>query len=166
MVFVAGRSAEDGTLGVGSDAIVDREQAIDLAWIEPGQAQVVSGGLEVLQSECKQFLVELGPGCRPVHEEPKRFHLGRGPFVAKQRRNLRDAELPRAFKPKMAVDDFAITPRQNRDVVNRRIYSSNGLSNMVWGGRRDISTLLHPFCTVVPISSRIKLHFAVRSTRK
>src|ERR1051326_3340601 len=67
-----------------------REQPINLAWVESGEAEIEIRLAELLQFDGEEFLVPRCPRHGAIHQQPERFHLRVGPFVAEDRRDCGD----------------------------------------------------------------------------
>ncbi len=91
------RSFRERRRGVGCLLVVEREQAVDFAWVEAGEVEIVIRRLDVLEFESEQFFIEVRPGRRPVHKEPERLHLLRRPLIAKDHRNFFELKFPRGL---------------------------------------------------------------------
>ena len=73
--------------GVGSLLVGNRQQPIDLARIEAGQAEIVIGLAQLLEFQGQQFFVKGGPGRGSIHQQPERFDLSIRPLVTQDRWN-------------------------------------------------------------------------------
>jgi len=78
-----------------------------------GSMRGVRRGLEF---ERKQLLIPVGPSHRPVHHQAESLDLRQHPLVAKDDRDLRNAELGRRLQPEMAIDDLTIASHEAWDL--------------------------------------------------
>jgi hypothetical protein len=92
-----------------------QKEIIDLLGIEPRQAKIEVGRLEVVQLDSQEFLVPIGPRSRPVYHEAEGLDLRRRPLVAQDDWDIRNAQLASGFEAQMAVNHFAVTADQTRN---------------------------------------------------
>jgi hypothetical protein len=84
-----------------------------------GGAQPGAKGEQLLHSahvSAGGWATDTSAADRPIHHQPKRFDLGRSPFVAENYRDLIDPQLARGLDAQMTIDDFAIGACQDRNL--------------------------------------------------
>jgi hypothetical protein len=108
--------------GVGPFFVGNGQQAVNLSGVETRQAEIEIGGAEFLQLQREKLFVPLGPGDRAIHHQSESPDLRGRPLVAEDDRDLSrvptgpGAQLPRCLQPQVAIDDFAITAGEHRDL--------------------------------------------------
>ncbi|HKA00866.1 MAG TPA: hypothetical protein VKE70_30350 [Candidatus Solibacter sp.] len=71
----------------------DRQQPINLARVEAGEAEIEIRGAEFLQLQREEFRIPIRPRDGAVDHEPERLHLLGRPLVTEEDGNLGDTEL-------------------------------------------------------------------------
>jgi hypothetical protein len=96
--------------------VFQRQQAIDLARVESGEAEIKVRFLEILQLEGQQLLVPVGPGHGSIDHQPESLDLRRRPLVAQDHRDLGDAQLACGLQAQMTIYDLTVAAGEYRDL--------------------------------------------------
>jgi hypothetical protein len=89
-------------------------EGVNLARIEPRQAQVKVERLQFPKLECQSIEIPVGPAHGSVDHQPERFHLRIGPAVAGNHRHLPHLLRDGALQPKVTVDHLTIRLSEDR----------------------------------------------------
>src|SRR5215469_14485929 len=95
------------------------QQRIDLARIEPRQAEIEVLGIQILKLKREQRFVPVRPSHRAINHQPKGFHLLRRPFIAEKNGDFIDAELACGFQTQVTINDLAVAASQHRDLETK-----------------------------------------------
>ena len=109
----------------------EEQQIVDFRRIETGQAEVKVCLVQFLQLQSEQFLIPVRPCRRPVDQEAERFHLGRGPLIAKDDRHFGEAQFASGLETQIPVHHFAVAADQTR---NLEAELANGGAHAINGG--------------------------------